>query len=170
MGSIYNGASTIRIALLLMLVLVLGSCGFALRGSDAVAANFRVLALNLEQPNSDLARLLESSLESAGVDTSPALGTSVPTLSLGSEQVISRPVTVNPRARAAQYEIRLSVPVSLVSGGDFLIPRQDLMVERRHFEDIANIAGNREEVEIITAEMRRDLVNQLMRRLQAAGS
>jgi outer membrane lipopolysaccharide assembly protein LptE/RlpB len=77
---------------------------------------------------------------------------------------------VNPRARAAQYDIRLSVPVSLVRAGEFLITEQNLMVERRHFEDIANIAGNREEVEIIAAEMRRDLVNQLMRRLEAAGS
>lgn len=170
MGSLDNGARTIRVALLLMLALALCSCGFALRGSDAVSANFSALTLNLEQPNSELARLVQRSLDSAGIDTSPALRSQVPTLSLGSEQVISRPVTVNPRARAAQYEIRLSVPVSLVSGGEFLIPQQNLMVERRHFEDIANIAGNREEVEIITAEMRRDLVNQLMRRLEAAGS
>lgn len=160
----------IRIVLPAMLALALGGCGFALRGSDAVATSFSALTLNLEQPNSELARLLERSLESAGVDINPALSAAVPTLSLGGEQLISRPVTVNPRARAAQYEIRLSVPVSLVSEGDFLIPQQNLMVERRHFEDIANIAGNREEVAIITAEMRRDLVNQLMRRLEAAGS
>jgi len=152
------------------LSLALASCGFALRGSDAVSANFSALALNLEQPNSELGRLLQRSLESAGVNINPAMTSATPTLSVGSEQVISRPVTINPRARAAQYEIRLSVPVSLARGDDLLIPQQSLMVERRHFEDIANIAGNREEVEIITAEMRRDLVNQLMRRLEAAGS
>lgn len=170
MGAMHKAIPTIRLVSLLLLALVLGSCGFALRGSDAVSASFRELVLNLEQPNSELGRLVQRSLESAGVDTHPAPGASVATLNLGSEQLISRPVSVNPRARAAQYDIRLSVPVSLVRAGEFLITEQNLMVERRHFEDIANIAGNREEVEIIAAEMRRDLVNQLMRRLEAAGS
>lgn len=156
--------------LLLLLPILLGSCGFALRGSDAVSANFSELALNLEQPNSEFSRLLRRSLEVANVDTTSGMSTTTPTLNLSNEQVVSRPVTVNPRARAAQYEIRLSLQMSLVLNGDFLIPQQSLMVQRNYFEDIANIAGNREEVEIITAEMRRDLVNQLMRRLEAVGS
>ncbi len=157
-------------SLILLLPILLGSCGFALRGSDAVSANFSELALNLEQPNSEFSRLLRRSLDVANVETTIGMSATTPTLNLSNEQIVSRPVTVNPRARAAQYEIRLSLQMSLVLNGDFLIPQQSLIVQRNYFEDIANIAGNREEVEIITAEMRRDLVNQLMRRLEAVGS
>jgi outer membrane lipopolysaccharide assembly protein LptE/RlpB len=74
---------------------------------------------------------------------------------------------VNPRARAAQYEMRLSINIALGNAERYLISPETLMVERIYFEDIANIAGTQEEVEIITAEMRRELVNQLMRRLEA---
>lgn len=158
------------IFLILLFPLLLSSCGFALRGSDVVSTNFTELALNLEQPNSEFSRLLRRSLDVANVETTIGMSATVPTLNLSSEQVVSRPITVNPRARAAQYEIRLSLQMSLVMNGEFVIPQQSLIVQRNYFEDIANIAGNREEVDIITAEMRRDLVNQLMRRLEAVGS
>ena len=79
----------------------------------------------------------------------------------------SRPVTVNPRARAAQYELRLSINIALAQADAMLIDTETLFVERSYFEDIENISGNQEEIELITAEMRRELVNQLMRRLEA---
>jgi len=63
--------------------------------------------------------------------------------------------------------MRLSINIALGSAEEYLIFPETLMVERIYFEDIANIAGTQEEVEIITAEMRRELVNQLMRRLEA---
>ena len=44
---------------------------------------------------------------------------------------------------------------------------ETLFVERMYFEDIENISGNQQEIELIRAEMRRELVNQLMRRLEA---
>ena len=88
-------------------------------------------------------------------------------LLVSNERIVSRPITVNPRARAAQYEMRLSINIALGSAEEYLIFPETLMVERIYFEDIANIAGTQEEVEIITAEMRRELVNQLMRRLEA---
>lgn len=95
---------------------------------------------------------------------------SVLMLSVTDEQVASRPVTVNPRARAAQYELRMSVTIALGRDARYLIEPEPLVVQRVYFEDIENITGNREEVEIISAEMRRELVNQLMRRLAAAGA
>jgi len=52
-------------------------------------------------------------------------------------------------------------------GDEMLIDAETLFVERIYFEDIENINGNQEEIEIITTEMRRELVNQLMRRLES---
>jgi LPS-assembly lipoprotein len=164
------GKPAYRLAILI-LALALQSCGFALRGSDAITANFSSLALNLQQPQSEFSRLLERSLEMANVGTNSSLDASsetIPTLAVANERVSNRPVTINPRARASQVEIRLSVDISLIRGELELIPTETLMVDRVYFQDIENIAGNQEEVQIITAELRRELVNQLMRRLESA--
>lgn len=160
-----------RTLLIPLCMLILAGCGYSLRGVDSLDG-FDTLALNLQEPGSDLSRLLRRSLESAGVEiiqeTDSIAATDRPTLNVGNERVASRPVSVNTRARAAQYEIRVSVDILLTRGEQTPIPQQTLTVERSYLEDIENIAGSQEEVEIITTEMRRELVNQLIRRLEAA--
>lgn len=158
-----------RVTVLLLLALLLNSCGFALRGSNTISSNFDQLALNLEQPNSEFARLLQRSLDVAGVETQlGSAASNLPVLSVDAERLVNQAVTVNPQARAAQYEIRLSVAISLAQAQQSLIANETLIVERVYFEDIANLAGTRDEVELITSEMRRDLVDQLLRRLEAS--
>ncbi len=158
-----------KLVYLLCLSMLLGSCGFALRGSNTISNNFDELALELEQPNSEFARLLRRSLDVAGVETRSDSGSAeLATLRVNAERVVNRAVTVNPQARAAQYEIRLSVDISLAQADELLIPDETLFVERIYIEDIANLAGTRDEVELITSEMRRDLVDQLLRRLAAS--
>ena len=158
-----------RLLILSCVSVILSSCGFSLRGSDVLSSKFQVIQLDMEQPNSEFSRLLRRSLEVADVSIeSVALTNSdSPVLLVSNERIVSRPITVNPRARAAQYEMRLSINIALGNAERYLISPETLMVERIYFEDVANIAGTQEEVEIITAEMRRELVNQLMRRLEA---
>lgn len=155
--------------------LSLSACGFALRGNENIATELTSLQLSFEQPNSEFSRLLKSSLESAGVSIKliDSIGTSesqsdIVLLLVSNEQVVSRPVTVNARARASQYELRMSITIALGQNASYVIEPESLVVQRIYFEDIENISGNREEVEIISAEMRRELVVQLMRRLEAA--
>ncbi len=161
----------LRILILSALMLVIGGCGFTLRGSDTLSANFSNLQYYSEQPNSELSRLLRRSLESADVIITVAepddAAENFPLLGLAGEQLVSRPVTINPRARAAQIELRLSAMMGLMLGEQVLIAPETLFVERTYFQDIENISGNQEEAEIISAEMRRELINQIMRRLAA---
>lgn len=163
-------ASTVARLALLVMITVLSACGFSLRGGDALSG-YESLQLALVEPNGEFARLLLRSLDTSGVRADivevDAADPAIPLLGIGAERAASRPVTVNPRARAAQYEIRLSVDILLRQGDNELIPLETLSQERTYFEDIENIAGNQEEVQIITAEMRRELANQLLRRLQA---
>lgn len=161
-----------RILILSTLLLVLSSCGFSMRGSDVLSTNFSELQFYSEQPNSELSRLLLRSLESADVNiTTVSLNETDPnTILLGvvNEQIVSRPVSINPRARAAQIELRLAVDIALMLGERSLLASETLFAERTYFQDVENIAGNQEEAEIISAEMRRELINQIMRRLAAA--
>lgn len=153
---------------ILLCGLTLSGCGYSLRGSESLAMSLPDLQLNLQNPNSEFSRLLRRSLDTAGVvlsDTGMDGDTSQ--LSVSDVRVQNQPVSVNPAARAAQYEIRLSIDIQLLNGDQEIIPRETLTVERSYFEDIENIAGNQEEVEIISSEMRRELINLLIRRLQA---
>ncbi len=114
-------------------------------------------------------RQLRNSLDAANVEV-VTTGNAVPLLQLGAERLASQPVSVNPRARAAQYEMRLEIDISLTRQADVLIPQQTLYTERTLFEDIENISGNRNEAALLAAEMRRELVNQLLRRLGSVGT
>ena len=153
------------------LFLVLSSCGFSLRGSDVLSTNFSELQFYTEQPNSELARLLRRSLDRSEVNVTlinlDEAGSNVALLGIANEQLVSRPVTINPRARAAQIELRLSVDMGLLLGQQTLLEPETLFVERTYFQDVENISGNQEEAEIISTEMRRELINQMMRRLAA---
>ena len=153
------------------LFLVLSSCGFSLRGSDVLSTNFSELQFYTEQPNSELARLLRRSLDRSEVNVTlinlDEAGSNVALLGIANEQLVSRPVTINPRARAAQIELRLSVDMGLLLGQQTLLEPETLFVERTYFQDVENISGNQDEVEIITAEMHRELINQIMRRIAA---
>lgn len=163
--------TALRLSTLCALLLLLGGCGFSLRGSDTLSTSFSELQYYAEQPNSELSRLLRRSLEGADVNLSAVTvaeaDPATPLLGVANEQLSSRPVTINSRARAAQIELRLSVTVALMHGEQALIAPETLYVERTYFQDVENISGNQEEAEIISQELRRELIDQLMRRLAA---
>ena len=154
--------------LLLVLALSVQACGFTLRDNDAIVSSFDNLNLELAQPQSELSALLQRSLRAAGVSLSSQQLKTTPTLTVSNEQISTRPVSINPRARASQVELRLSVNIALTVGGKPTIPDETLTVVRTYFQDIENIAGNQEEAQIIANELRQELVNQLMSRLESA--
>jgi len=158
-----------KAGILILMAVLLSGCGFSLRGSDAITGNLPALRLNLQQPNSETARLLRRALNEAGVDlvNADVAAGDIPVLSIGAEQVTVQPVTVTPRARAAQYDIRIALPVTLTRGQNALLGPEDLVVQQLYFEDTENITGNQEEVAVIQSEMRRELVSRLLRRLES---
>ena len=155
-------------------VVLLNSCGYSLRGSQLRNANLDVLNLNFSQPNGNLARNLERNLVATGLNIESQVNISKPTqprqltLTVSAEETSIRPVSINPRARAAQYEIRLSIVIRLEAENEIKIESDILSVERTYFEDIENIVGNQEEVQIIISEMRQNLITQVMRRLESS--
>ena len=159
------------------LVIVLGflsSCGYSLRTNQLIEGNLDTIHLTLSQPNSEFSRILQRNLELADVHVinsieSDQANSNLPhELLVGGEEISTRPITINSRARAAQYEMRLSIEITLRVNETFLIESEALFVDRIYFEDIENITGNQEEIRIITSEMRQNLVSQVMRRLESA--
>ena len=159
------------------LVILLGfliSCGYSLRTNQLIEGSLDTIHLTLSQPNSEFSRILRRHLELADVEvinsieSQQAHSNLTHELSIGGEEISTRPITINSRARAAQYEMRLSIEITLRVNETFLIESESLFVDRIYFEDIENITGNQEEIRIITSEMRQNLVAQVMRRLESA--
>ena len=159
------------------LVILLGfltSCGYSLRTNQLIEGSLDTIHLTLSQPNSEFSRILRRNLELADVkvinsiESQQAHSNLTHELSIGGEEISTRPITINSRARAAQYEMRLSIEITLRVNKTFLIESEALFVDRIYFEDIENITGNQEEIRITTSEMRQNLVSQVMRRLESA--
>ena len=159
------------------LVILLGfltSCGYSLRTNQLIEGSLDTIHLTFSQPNSEFSRILRRNLELADVqvinsiESHQANSNLTHELLIGGEEISTRPITINSRARAAQYEMRLSIELTLRVNETFLIESEALFVDRIYFEDIENITGNQEEIRIITSEMRQNLVSQVMRRLESA--
>ena len=157
--------------LALLLITAVG-CGYNLRGTVTGAPEFTDLRLQLPESEPEFERVLLRSLQTAGIDVheaGDANARNFPLLAIGPELFSGRPASTTVQARAAQITLQLAVRVNLTDGETALIDMETLNVERTYYQDLRNIAGNREEAELLREEMRRDLVAQLMRRLEAAG-
>ena len=92
----------------------------------------------------------------------------MPWLEIGTEEFQSFPITINSSARAAQYELELSLTVKLSLNKNDLIPLERFTVSRDFLENVQNINGSQDEINLILQEMRNDLASAVIRRLEAA--
>lgn len=161
---------TLRHTAILCLSLFLAGCGFTLRGTEQATLPITTVQLVSAQQNSAFMQQLRAALSAADVSTSASNEQGSYVLSVGEEQANTRTASVNSRARAAQYDLQLAIVVQLDRAGTTLFGPETLAVQRSYYEDIANIAGSNEEMELVRTEMRQELVDQLLRRMRAAAN
>lgn len=162
-----NNMKYAHYSLAICLLLTLAACGFTLRGSADLPPQLQTLLLESNNGNSDIIREMRRALGASGVsvlDTPPDEG--VYRLGLGQEQVQERVLSVNSNARAGEYELSMSVAFQLRNNSEFIIPQETLVIDRVYLADPENAVAKSEEAELIRTEMRRELVNQVLRRLQ----
>lgn len=121
--------------------------------------------------NNASAEILISKLKRLNVQTSnfdKDLERTMPWLEIGEEGFQSFPITINSSARAAQYELELSLDVKFSLSKNELIPLERFTVSRDFLENVQNINGSQEEIDLILHEMRVELASVVIRRLAAA--
>ncbi|MCZ6643011.1 MAG: LPS assembly lipoprotein LptE [Gammaproteobacteria bacterium] len=146
-------------------LLLLTSCGFHLRTWD--------LGTNLESARveaglrSQLARPLRRALGQSGVNEA-AQGESQVVIELLDQRSNRRSISVTGQARAAEYETTLEVRFQVHDAkGVELIAARWIRSERVFRVDRDNLVGNSEEQALIEREMRDDLIQQILRSLNA---
>lgn len=155
-----------RLMTALALMGLLASCGFALRGSVEIPALEPLYVENFEngtQIQREVLRVLVDNKVTLANERSAGNYT----LEIGAETSSERPISVNANARAGEYEITMSVPFLLRRGADLALEPQILTINKVYLADPENAIAKNEEAEIIRDEMRRELGQLILRRLQA---
>lgn len=161
-----------RVPGVLLLALSLAGCGYHLRGPGRLPAAMLRTRIAAPNPYGTLATGLREALQSAGATMvgNGAAGRDVAVLHILQDAVDQRVVAVNQAGKAIEYELRLRVSFSVHAGGRTVLPRQDLQLTRDYPFDPAQALGNQAEAEDAVDAMRREMVDLIMLRLNAAAT
>ena len=84
------------------------------------------------------------------------------------EQLRRRPLATAGQGTATQYELRLELTYQFQGSKDGSeVNTRSVFAERNYEFDANNLAANSQEEELLTSEMRRELVDQVIRQLAA---
>jgi LPS-assembly lipoprotein len=155
-----------RRLLTVALLLLVSSCGFHLRGEmvlPEVMARTKLVA-----PAGSLVRYeVENLLLGAGGVVTEEESSATAVLTLHSERILSRVLSVDALGRAREHALTLVVKYSLQEvGGTMLAQPLSSRVERDFRFDPDNVLAQRSEQEMVQQEMRRVAAQQILRRLQ----
>ena len=148
--------------LLAAVALAVNGCGFQLRGSsiDAAIESFYVGG----DPRIDLRATLREDLRRSGAVEASRAADAELVIALLDQRQSRRSVSTTGNARAAEYELEVGVLFQLTdSAGQPLTDPEWMQRERVFRVDRDNIVGNNEEQSLILREMRRDIVQGIIR-------
>ena len=148
-------------------LMCLAGCGFQLKGSDAASRSARLEGMTLQlissQPRSELTREVSRALSATGLMLLEE-GDATLTLVLQPEQFTQRNVSLTAQARAAELELTLFTDFTLNQPESDPIEARATVI-RQMLNDPRNVVGKTEEIRLLREEMRRDLADQIARRV-----
>jgi len=149
------------------LLMCLAGCGFQLKGSDAASSSVKLEGITLQlissQHRSELTREVSRALSATGLMLLEE-GDAMLTLVLQPEQFMRRNVSLTAQTRAAELELTLSADFTLNQQASDPIDAR-ATVTRQMLNDPRNVVGKTEEIRLLREEMRRDLADQIARRV-----
>ena len=157
----------LRALTLLIAATLLTACGFKLRQEVALPPEFSQLRLETVDPFSPLGRDLAAALQRAGIALGDAAGSAV--LRVPVDAMGSAPLTVGETGRVQEYVLRYETQVELLrADGSVAMPLQEVVLTRDYTFDTAQALGSPGEEEVVREELRREMVQAILRRLEAA--
>lgn len=148
--------------------LMLAGCGFQLRQQIVLPTALATVRVETVDPYSPLQRNLEQALRQAGARiAASAEGNAV--LRVLASRIDRVPLSVGDTGRVQEYLLRYVVELELVdAAGKVVLPRQSVELERDYTFDTQQAFGTPGEEELVKAELERDMVQTILRRVGAA--
>lgn len=161
-----------RRALILAAVLLVSACGFHLRGQESVtlAPSLSPLRVTMADRMAYPPLLVEmrNALYAQAHVQLAALDQPVPQLSLFGEFFEAQVLTIDARGNVSGYLLNYKVSFSLRdAGGKPLVADQTVKLQREYDFDPLNVLAKEREEGYLRAEMQREAVQQILRRLAA---
>ncbi len=153
---------------LLLILITLQGCGFHLRGSAVLPASISPLLINGLRQFDDLRIELVQALTSNRVQITEDRKEANAMLRITGHKVKSRTLSVDRKGKKVEVEISESVQFDVIdSATKILVPKQHFTVSRTYVHTEDQMLGKQRERDIYRKEMRRELANRIVKRLEA---
>lgn len=152
-----------RNLLVMGLTVLLSACGFQLRGTGTTELAITELDLSARDAYGDTVKMLRQTLESSGVKVYSGAPYK---LVLTSEQQSQRSLSYAGAGRSAEYELTNVLNYEIRGQNNLALLDDKLQVQKVYLHDGNNITGSEQESSEVRSEIRRDLVQRMMLRLQ----
>ena len=155
--------------LLVVAALLLSACGFHLRGEAQLPAGLDRVYVESSDPNGPLKRNVEHALERSGAKIESAAGDGIAEVRLMGVSLapIVRSVGANARVNEFTMLYHLEMQIS-DSAGKVVMPKQVIERSRVFTFDQTQAIGTGAEQDEIKKEMERDMVQVVVRHIEAA--
>lgn len=152
-----------RNLLVMGLAVLLSACGFQLRGTDVSDLSLKELDLSARNTYGDIVTQLRQVLKASGVN----VHTGAPyKLILTNEQETQRAASYAGAGRSVEYELNTTLSYEIKGLDNLSLLADKLEVQKVYVHDSNNLTGSDQEAGQIRDEMRRELVQRMMLRLQ----
>lgn len=152
---------------ILLTTLLISSCGWHLRGYGNAPQTINSLYISSKNTNSELVRELGRALRAQDVDVKTNANEAEYGLIIIKERRKRRTATVSGSARISEQELTESVDYSVINrDGSTALPLTTATVDRIFEYNEDNILSTDDEARLLRSEMQRDLVRQILNRLQ----
>lgn len=148
---------------LIGLASVLSACGFQLRGLGDTNFALKEIDVSARNAYGDTVTQLKQVLEGSGVKV---VSRAPYHLILAREDVTQRSVSYTSSARSAENELTNTLSYEIRGADNLLLLNSQVQVRKVYVQDENNLIGSDQEAQQVRAEMRRDLVQQMVTRLQ----
>ena len=156
------------LALIAMLILPLAACGFHLRREAQLPASMQRMHIEIADASSVLAKGLAKALPRSGVQVVDAAGADVAVMNISTNTLSTDVLSVGGNARATEYALRYHVEFSVDdSAGTAIVPKQTIELSRDFTFDASQALGVAAETDLLTRELQQDMVQAILRRLEA---
>ena len=159
-----------RLVIVALFVGLLSACGFHLRGEAQLSPAMQELVIEGADALSPLGRDLRKALERSGARVVESGTQGAAVLRIASNRFRTDVLSVGGNARANEYTIRYHVEFDVVdAAGKALLAMQTIELTRDFTFDATQALGIAAEQDLLTEELQRDMVQAVLRRLEAAG-
>ena len=151
-----------------VLLLLLTSCGFHLRGAYQLPEVMGKTYVQASNQNSELIRILKRSLKANDLVVVDSVDAATATLKISAEIQDKRILSVDSRGRAREYELSYAITFSLQDHqSDSDVAEQTLKLEREFLFDTEDVLGKGREETTLIKDMQQDMVRLILLRLQS---